>query len=218
MGNRFFNELKKDWLKKSLLVFLCGILGCAALVSEKNKTKAYVVKSDNAYVTDIVQFSSGNHKNQEDLFNYKGLLLTTYNLNQFVKNEDIDFTQMNADWVKMTKEQQINWLSKIIKINLFNDGVCEICLDFSKNTPKNIEYLKQNNKIILETFESTSLSTLRTIKPESQIKVINHTEMLPEEIMLPKNKILIKYGIIGFILGIVVSSLAILIRVAGKIK
>lgn len=218
MDKRFFDELKKDWLKKCLLVLLCSIFGCAALVFEKNKTTDYVVKTDNAYVADIVQFSHGNRNTQEDLFNYKGLFLTTYNLDQFAESNNIDFTQMNADWGKMTKEQKIKWLSKIIKINFFNDGVCEICVDLSKNTPKNIEYLKENSNIILEAFENTSLRTLQTIKPESQIKVINHMEMLPEKVVLPKNKILIKYGVIGFILGMVVSSLGVLIRAAGKIK
>lgn len=218
MNNKYLDEIRKNFLKNFLIVILCGFFGCTALIVEKNYTTDYVVKTDRAYVMDIVQFSTGETNVYEDLFDYKGLLLTSYNLNQFANSDEVDFSQLNANWNKMSKDQKLKWLSDVIKVNSFKDGVCEIGIDFSKNTPKNMEYMQTNSNVILQTFENTSLKTLQMVKPTSSAKIINHTEVLPEKIMLPKDKILLKYGIIGFMLGAIIAMLGILVRTAGRLK
>ena len=48
--------------------------------------------------------------------------------------------------------------------------------------------------------------------------ILDETIITPENKVLPKKKILIKYGIIGFVLGILLSSMVFFVRELGKNK
>ena len=85
-----------------------------------------------------------------------------------------------------------------------------------ENEAKDVDYLKKNASAFMKAYVAQSEKTIKSIQPKEKIRIIDETIVLPETKALPKEQILMKYGIIGFILGVLLSTMAFFVLTLGK--
>lgn len=200
--NKYINYVKsKIWF-----VLLCGVIISTALVIEKNYFSSYVVQSGDVLYTRIVKLintSEDDNKLEQDFFRY-GKLMNTYPvIDEFQNkyNSKYSFRDFSLNWDKLKKEEKYKWQQKHIIINEAGAGVFEICLWLKSSDPKNLKYVEENGESFLDDYIQYSNCILENLELKLHIKEFNRFAMLPEEIKIDKNTILLKYAILGFLLG-----------------
>lgn len=68
----------------------------------------------------------------------------------------------------------------------------------------------------MKTFIRQSERTIKLVRPNAKIEILKETIIKPENIVLPKKRVLLKYGIIGFVLGVVIASMVFFVKTLGK--
>lgn len=222
MEDRFIRGIISSLYRKGIIILLCGAIGGGALIAEKWYTTDFVVMTDDCYTTDIIKFTDPEAVNVFNEFKYDTLMKTTDNLSSFIKDLDgpsgVNMSRFNANWERMTLKDKIDWLNKNIHIISLQNGVYEIVFDYSASTPKNLSYLKDNNDKVINIFENQSERLVREVKPNANIDSVSRSNVYPQQVELPKEKTLIKYGIIGVVLGMMLALLAIIIKFVGERK
>ena len=198
----------KNLLKKLSIIFLVSLLCGLGLGAEKYFFGDFVTKSDVFYITSIIKVKDVTN-NGIDTLNFKGLLMTSENIYGFIdqceKNGNVDFSQLNANWNKMDKNSKITWFQKMLKIQNFNHDVYEVLFQLGSFTPKNTLYLQDKAPYLMREFIKYSENFVKKIEPNATIEVIDQESVIPETIELSKKKIVVKYSIIGFIIGGIIS-------------
>lgn len=118
----------------------------------------------------------------------------------------------------MSKIEKLDFLRKVIVIHDFRNGIYEIVLRISKDTPKNVDYLNANGQNFINAFVDVSNNTINGLRPGTQIEILSQDSAEPEYKPLPQAAILVKYGIVGFILGEILSFLVVSVVALGKKK
>ena len=116
-------------------------------------------------------------------------------------NSKYSFRDFSLNWDKLKKEEKYKWQQKHIIINEAGAGVFEICLWLKSSDPKNLKYVEENGESFLDDYIQYSNCILENLELKLHIKEFNRFAMLPEEIKIDKNTILLKYAILGFLLG-----------------
>lgn len=215
----FFQNSFHQLYKKIYIIIFFSVVCCFGLGLEKYYFGNFVVRTGNIYVTDIVRVEQIK-PNNVDVLKAGDLLKTTGNIYSFIKKNEtegpIDFNKLNANWSKLDKDSKIHWVDDNLKINDFGHDTYEIIIELDSFTPKDVQYLDKNADMIINEFVSSSSEFIKKVEPSASIRVVDQESVLPEPVVISRKQTVIKYGIIGFILGAVVSSVVILIRALGK--
>lgn len=208
--------------KKILIIFFFSLVCAVGLGLEKYLTNDFVAKTNKFYVCELVRFENNKDRQSVNPLNYSKILKTSGSLYGFIetneKNRAIDFEKLDANWNKLDKYSKIIWLHKNLTITDFNEGACEFVLNLDQFTPKDSLYLTDKAFLIIDSFVNYSGDYINKVSPETRMKVIDRFVVTPEEVILPKRKIIFKYSIIGFIFGGILSSLSVAIWAIGKRK
>ena len=215
--------LKRVFLKNIGIIFLVGIICSGALVFEKNRTSDFMVESGDFSITCLTLISDTNkNMNPNFEFDYSRLLEMDTNLNGFLerteKNNKFNYNKIFGNWKTLVGLKKVQWLRSHFKTYYVHGGVLEFAFLVKENEPKDIVYLKENVGRFMQEYIKQSETTIKLVRPDVSIRVVNETVIAPEYKQLPKKEILTKYGIIGFVLGVIVSSLVFFVMTLGKKK
>lgn len=206
-------QLLVELYRKKIIIVLCAVLCAAALAFEKYYFGEFVVRTGTYYTTAVVHVD--HLKENDNSLKAERLLRTTENLYSFIekneKNGPISFNRLDANWDKLNKNGKITWLQKYISIYNFGYDTYEILIKLDSFVPKDANYLKANSNKLLHEFIACSDEFIQKIEPSASIRVIKTDTVYPEVVTIPKKQTVLKYGMIGFILGLLLSSVSILI-------
>lgn len=76
--------------------------------------------------------------------------------------------------------------------------------------------MKANSNELLREFIACSDEFIQKIEPSASIRVIKTDAVYPEVVTISKKQTVLKYGMIGFVLGLLLSSVSILIWTLGR--
>ncbi|MBS5582981.1 MAG: hypothetical protein KHX20_10475 [Megasphaera sp.] len=213
-------QLLVELYRKKIIIVLCAVLCAAALAFEKYYFGEFVVRTGTYYTTAVVHVD--HLKENDNSLKAERLLRTTENLYSFIekneKNGPISFNRLDANWDKLNKNGKITWLQKYISIYNFGYDTYEILIKLDSFVPKDANYLKANSNKLLHEFIACSDEFIQKIEPSASIRVIKTDTVYPEVVTIPKKQTVLKYGMIGFILGLLLSSVSILIWTLGRKK
>lgn len=213
-------QLLVELYRKKKIIVLCAVLCAAALAFEKYYFGEFVVRTGTYYTTAVVHVD--HLKENDNSLKAERLLRTTENLYSFIekneKNGPISFNRLDANWDKLDKNGKITWLQKYISIYNFGYDTYEILIKLDSFVPKDANYLKANSNKLLHEFIACSDEFIQKIEPSASIRVIKTDAVYPEVVAIPKKQTVLKYGMIGFILGLLLSSVSILIWTLGRKK
>ena len=117
-------------------------------------------------------------------------------INKYSKNK-IDYNKLVIGWEIKSDLQKEDWLQKHFKVFYFGNGKLEIQLRIMHSEPKDIKYIKENGNYILDNLTDY----INKLDSNNSFIIEQSFVSMPQELTIPRNRILLKYGIIGFFLG-----------------
>lgn len=219
--NKYLNLIKNILVKKLLIIISVGIICAVALVAEKSLTTNYVTESGDVIVTKLVKVDHIDHSFYRPAeTDYRSLLRTNYNLNSLFEalNGKIELSKFDANWPQMTKTEKVNTFRKNMTIYDYKNGNMELSLILNSGIPKDVEYIKDNVDTFFDEYVNQTNKTFSTMGLQERLSIVGTDYIYPEVLAFPKTKFYIKYGIIGFVLGTVVSGIMTLIYEYAKLN
>lgn len=196
-----------DTLKsKFIYIILLAIIFSLGLVIEKTFFIDYVIQSTRFYTEKTIKIEY----NQPLMFNNSldyGTFLKSYSeIDLFLKQSEnrFDYKKINSDWDKLTEIQKAEWLQKHIHVVDIHSGVIQFIFTLSADDAKDYEYIKLYGTKYLDEYISFAESRINQITPQSQFKEVSTYTLEPKLLANDKNIIIIKYGIIGAVLGTII--------------
>lgn len=204
-------------------VLLTGFVGATGLVLEKSIYTDFVIKSGDVWLTRIIEIENYDKFPYADLkstFSYEKYMNTYPVLEQLILNTDSDFKydKFCKGWDKKSKVEKYQWLQTHLFINTFGSGVYEIVFVLRESDAKDLDYVIGNGENFLNYYMQYSNTVVKTFNDNANLKLLQVYNLYPETKPVNRNKILIKYGIVGFVLGIILSITVISINSVLRFK
>ncbi|WP_427113186.1 hypothetical protein [Megasphaera sueciensis] len=215
-------NIKKKWL----IICACAVVCSCLLMGEKLVFNQYVVQSGNVHFETIVEVD--NHKKNsvpfyENRIKYDKFFQTYAFMNSFIRDTEqkIDYNKLNTNWNKMSQDEKLKWMQKKLIVNDFNDGVFQIVFYLDITDSKDMDYIKTNAELLPKIILGEFSKQINLIDANDKLKIVNETQLFPEVQPVSKGKIVVNYGILGGILGIIIGMITVTVNtlcVLGKKK
>ncbi len=167
-----------------------------------------------------VQVSTGNALvDSKNEFDYKGFLESPANYSQFIDAADhnvFDFTKVDSAWNRKGRYEQIKWLTDKIKVGSYKNDVFEVSIHFDANVTRDVDYMNEHGKMLADTFIKQSEESIKSINPNATFRVVNEEQYLPVVEPINRKNVMIKFAIIGFVVGVFGAIAAFFIREVAK--
>lgn len=208
-----FLLLKNIFIKRFFIILLAGMIGAFLAGMEKYHTKDVQIQSGTVVVSFEVQFTDPDEKEGMYPFQYDIFIKSVGNVCKFIykleETDTVDVSAINADWKKLSAEKKYKWMDKYVLVDFFGEGKCQFSVYADVNTPKDAEFFGEQGKKFLMVYLNSSLEELKYIKPNIQMDVRSMQEYKPEVVTLAKKNLGFKYAAIGFVLGVMLSTIAL---------
>ena len=211
-----YNELKVILIRKKLIILFCSLLFSLGLVAEKTISGNFQLHSGRVLVSSIVKIENYEYlfDNSEASrpFNFKEAMKTNYWLNRFLEETEnkYDYSKLFKGWDTKSKDEKLQFLSSVMEVRSYEHGIYELRLCLEDDIPQNTEYLRQAAPRYVDDFVVYFEKMSKLVNPQTAVSVIGRDEVFPVQKAVNKITILTKYGIIGFILGAVLSMVVVI--------
>ena len=221
MDERFL-LIKNTIMNKITTILLCGILCAGLLVIEKVFFTKFSIQVGGPvtgeYIVSVVD--AKDRSNPKKQLNYPAVMHSDANLADFIKllekERHFEFVKLNPNWVRLTDVQKRQWLRQHVRIQNYQGNNFRIVYNLNQREVYDLAFLQKNSSVFMDSFIQQTNRTVKKIKPGTDIKVVKQNFSYPKELPLNRNDVLIKYGIIGFVLGSLFSMLLVLVPVLRK--
>lgn len=186
-------EIRNKWK----FIVIIGIVFAFIFIISRNIEGKFVIQSGDVVITRII--SCKNKNDNFDYLNYDKYIMSTTNIMNFYKysKNKIDYNKLLIGWEIKSDLQKEDWLRKHFKVFYFGNGKLEIQLRIMHSEPKDIKYIKENGNYILDNLTDY----INKLDSNNSFIIEQSFVSMPQELTIPRNRILLKYGIIGFFLG-----------------
>ena len=211
----WINQIKVTFRSKFWIVILCTILAAAGMMAERYVNGNYVIKSRKIHVEETVQVIPRQESIIESVDlsgrNFDRLFLSYTFLDQFINsNDNIDFTKYNADWDHLSTEKKLSWMQTHVYVNRFGGDLYQFVFTLSENDSKDGNYASSHSMEFLKYFITYAESQVKSIYPDYAFKEVGSFELMPVVTHISKERIILKYGIAGGVMGFLVGCVIIL--------
>ena len=118
-----------------------------------------------------------------------------------------DYGKFDRGWEGESKGKQVEWLRNHIKIKYFGAGRMEVFFTIGAKEAMDLEYVEENGTRFLQDY----LNFVMSKDSLGAYEVKNEVVSLPKETLISSRGVLVKYGVIGFVLGVVGAATVILV-------
>ena len=212
--------LKNAVLKKLGFIMLCGLVCAGLLVLEKAYFTKFSIQAGGPVTGEYI-VSVADPKDRttpKKQLNYPAVMHSDANLADFIKSLETEnrfaFAKLHPNWNRLTDIQKRQWLRQHVRIYNYQGNNFRILLSLNQKEVYDLAFLQKYSGLFMDTFMQQTNRTVKKIKPGVAIKVVKQNFAFPNELPLDRNDILVKYGIIGFVLGILLAGLAVIIPAA----
>ena len=194
-------EIRNKWK----FIVLVGIAFACLFMIGRNLEGNFVIQSGDIIVTKIL--TNENKKDKMDYLKYNEYITATTNIMNFYKQTEkqIDYEKLSPGWGRKSDFQKDEWLRKHFKVFYFGNGKLEIQFKIMQSEPKNLNYIKERGGYILDSW----INYINHLDAENHFKIERSFISMPQEVTVSKNRILFKYGLIGFFMGEILALLFI---------
>ncbi len=207
--------------KKWILILLTGLIISVGLVYEKAITTNYVIKTGDVWFTKIVSIENFKLLSQYDeggKFKYPSYMKNYKTINTFLDDteKEFDYKKFCLSWDTKSELERYKWVQNHFIINDFGGGIYELCFRLRNHETKELDYVLKNGSRYLEKYFVSSKKELEKLDEGMRFKELSKFEVVPQEKVINKNDIIKKYGLLGFVLGVLVATLVVAIDVLRK--
>lgn len=199
------NIIKRKWI----IIILTGVLFSVLFMGFKYSTKDSYTLAPNGdvYIAEVIKIN--NYPDQNDTLKYDKYFASTTYLYSFYKSskDTYDYEKLSPGWKNKTDSQKLEWMNKHLIVKYFGAGRVEISLDIKKSDAMDLAYLNNHGKEYVDSF----VSFLNSKDTLGEYQVVDTIESIPENLTINNKNVIVKYGIIGFVLGIAFMTTVMLI-------
>lgn len=196
-------------MKKLLVLIITGVIVSCLFMGFKyfNKTTYTLAPSDDILIGKTLKLT--DYRDSYDVLQYNKYLKSPSFLGSFIEEteEKFDYNKLAPGWNKKTNLQKVSWIDKHIIVSYYGAGRIEIQLSIKQSEPMDLNYVSSHGEHFLDSFIYFA-DKKDALGPYT---VITSVDLIPEKNITSNNKVVIKYGIIGFVLGVVGMTTIILV-------
>lgn len=196
-------------MKKLLVLIITGVIVSCLFMGFKyfNKTTYTLAPSDDILIGKTLKLT--DYRDSYDVLQYNKYLKSPSFLGSFIEEteEKFDYNKLAPGWNKKTNLQKVSWIDKHIIVSYYGAGRIEIQLSIKQSEPMDLNYVSSHGEHFLDSFIYFA-DKKDALGPYT---VITSVDLIPEKNITSNNKVVIKYGMIGFVLGVVGMTTIILV-------
>ena len=197
------NKVTEIGKKKIGLILLIGVFGAIILSGVKFMFSDVANRHGDYLYIRTIQIEEPVVSNKRD-FDYKGFLESPANYYRFIYDEEngnFDFTKVDSAWNRKSEYEKMDWLKKNIKVTSYHDNVIEFAVHFDANITRDVDYMKEHGESLTNDFVERSEKSIKAVKPEVTFKSVGEENSLPIVEPINRKSMVIKFAIIGFVVG-----------------
>lgn len=197
------NKVTEIGKKKIGLILLIGVFGAIILSGVKFMFSDVANRHGDYLYIRTIQIETPVVSNKSD-FDYKGFLESPANYYRFIHDEEngiFDFTKVDSAWNRKSEYEKMDWLKKNIKVTSYHDNVIEFTVHFDANITRDVDYMKEHGESLTNDFVERSEKSIKAVKPEVTFKSVGEENSLPIVEPINRKSMVIKFAIIGFVVG-----------------
>lgn len=208
------NIILQTWKRNLKWILFVAVIVGLALSAEKMFFTDTIVKSDRYYVEQEVAINYIHPENVGNINDYKSLFHSFVIMNQFFENtkDEYDYSKWDAAFSGMTKEKQLEWLQKHIMISNTGNKALVYSFDLPASTRKDDKYVEEHGQEFLNQYIAFTQQELNKLGMESSYQEEKAFVLQPQAITVKNETRAIKYGVVGFVLGGLLSMMVLGIK------
>ena len=215
MMDGFSKNIRKFSRKFFFLVVIfaifCGISGAGV----KYMFSDTAIRTGDYLFIKVISLQNKNG-NIDSNFDYAGFWRSSANIDKFISSvskEDFDFTKIDSAWNRKSRSQQIDWIRNYIMVSSFRGNVYEIGFKFDGNITPDTVYMNSHLGILCDQLVEQSEKALKEAMTEVSFQTISTSDIYPSVVPVDRRKAAIKYGILGFVVGIIAAEIMVALTV-----
>lgn len=173
-------------IKKWYIILICALVGASGLYFEKSSVNPVVPKSGDLTYIRVVKFNNFPviETNKDSIEVQMNALVGAWpNLAYLTEQVDIlfDMSKINPYWNDLPKSQKFKWLVSHFRINRVSPGIYELIFQMKKTETKDIQYIEENSKQLMDTYESFFKKAASLAVNNTEITTIKEFSLIEEE-------------------------------------
>lgn len=185
--------------RKILIIILGSFIVAIGFMGLKYATRNSYITMPTGDIMIAKTLKLEDYKDRKDILKYDDYLRSPAFLSGYIEDtkEQYEYDKLVPGWSTKTNWAKLDWLSKHLVVSYYGAGRMEIRLHIKQSEPMNLEYVEENGARYLDSF----IAFINSKDPLGEYEVINDVLLVPEGKVVSENKVVLKYGIIGFFLG-----------------
>jgi hypothetical protein len=216
------NNFKKV-LSKWYIVLICAFITSGMLYFEKSKVNPSIQQTGDMIFTRTVKF------NKIPTFT-AGQTTTEINLSKIMKmassqeymikilEDNFKTSKLDKSLDKMSNLNKLIWVDKHFYVEKVGPGVYELVMKYSRNDPKDAEYIIDNSSALIETYEKAFKESSKMLISDTSFDEIKNYDIIENISTNNESNMNKKYAIIGFVLGALIGIVMVMVWNAYHLK
>lgn len=214
--------LQKNYKKYLILILALSIISCLGMVVERNwRQNSIVPLTSNVFCEKSfsVMYNLRNFNKQTEWNRYAN----SYSfMNRFLSksNTMFDYSKVCKQWNTMGAEEKLIWLQRHFSIDNMGEGTYHVVFYIKENEYKDDLYIRDNISGLIELFIGTLREDIQLLHTDMVYKEINSCVIIEKSHLAQSSNSggIIKFAIIGLLLGGMVSIAFCLIHIISELK
>ena len=207
MQELLLGELKK----KYWLVLICMALLSLALIVEKMYLSEVVYTPTSSYVQKTVLMSYKDMPAAGEIINCKNALSSNGMYLEFINSssDKYEYAKIVRGWQDLPADKKVIWFQKHLTINNIANDLCIYAFHIPAEEVVDAVYVKENADRFLTDYIDFSQREAGIYLHTDGYSIEASSEMLSEQKVVSSSKRILKYAVIGMVLGAMVGMLLV---------
>lgn len=209
------NEIKKKWVS----IFISGIVVALLIIGLRVELKQPVMVHGPIKASVLLSLDGINQNTTDGKLRLDRILgaeAYIYNFIQASQNT-IQWDKINVDWDVMDNTNRIEWYKRHFYVKHAGSEAYEIYIDFKANDAQDPQYVVENLNNIINVYLSEANKIIQQYNSNYSVKLVNRAIITNDEVIQDVGRLLyVKYGIVGFVLGTLLSIILVSLNVIRK--
>lgn len=208
---KFFDALKTEYrfILAAIIIFAFGLAGEKYL----STSGGTLDPGGDIYAERlaIIQYNEGiyPHSVEDDFFTTSEISMYQFVLQT---SDHIDWSKYNFNWNNMDLINRLKWIYKRVTVERFDPDFYLFKVAVENEDPKDVPYVNETIKDVADEYVKFAADRLEQAGI-GQLKIIDSAEMLAEPRMSSRKRLVLKYFIIGAVLGAIVGTILVAARI-----
>jgi hypothetical protein len=203
-------------VKKWYVILICAVLCSGGLYFEKKQIHTVIPETGDMTYIRVIKFDkvpvfTSNQSSKEiDMTNLVKSWSNLTELELKLKN-DFKMRGLNVGWDNIGNSQKKIWLGEHFRVQNMGPGLYELIIQFPKKDAKDSQYIKDNSDKLMDTYQDYFIESAKMVTTDTNISTIKEIQTIDEDKVATSATVEKKYAIIGFILGIFIGIVIIMV-------